>query len=60
MQPGAYLKVLASLVPKEHRVEHRDPVGQLTDEQWEAMIEELTERIARRAAGSDVKLIGGR
>jgi hypothetical protein len=31
-QPGVYLKVLALLVPKEHRVEHSNPLSGLSDE----------------------------
>ena len=56
-QPAAYLKVLALLVPREHKVEHTNAIGQLTDEQLEAMIEELTERIAAKAAGLGAKEI---
>src|SRR6476620_11542022 len=56
-QPAAYLKVLALLVPREHKVEHTNAIGQLTDEQLEAMIEELTERIAAKAARLGAKEI---
>jgi hypothetical protein len=59
-QPGAYCKILTLLVPREHKVEQTNAIGQLTDEQLETMIEELKERIARRAAGSDAKLIVAR
>jgi hypothetical protein len=38
-QPAAYLKILALLVPREHKVEHSNPIKDLTDEQLEAMIE---------------------
>ena len=58
-RPAAYLKVLALLVPREHKVEHTNAIGQLTDEQLEAMIEELTERIAAKAAGLGAKVIEG-
>src|SRR5262245_8305411 len=40
-QPAAYLKILALLVPREHKVEHRNPLKELTDEQLEAMVEYL-------------------
>jgi hypothetical protein len=30
-QPAVYLKVLALLVPREHKVEHTNAIGQLTD-----------------------------
>ena len=56
-QPAAYLKVLALLVPREHKLEHTNPVSRLSDEELGAMVEHLEGRIARRAAGSDAKLI---
>src|SRR6516165_4886854 len=37
-QPAAYLKILALLVPREHKVQHSNPIKDLTDEQLEAMI----------------------
>src|SRR5262245_27224824 len=59
MHPAAYCKILTLLVPREHKVEHSDPVSSLTDEQLADMIAELEERIARRTAGRDTKLIEG-
>ena len=56
-QPASYMKILALLVPREMKVDHTNPLGGLSDEQLEAMIAELEEKIARRAAGSDAKLI---
>ena len=56
-QPASYLKILALLVPREHKIEHGNPAGALSDEQLALMIAELEERIARRVAGSDAKLI---
>jgi hypothetical protein len=41
MQPAAYLKILALLVPREHKVRHSNPIKDLTDEQLEAMLEYL-------------------
>jgi len=38
-QPASYLKILALLVPREHKVEHRNLIKELSDEQLEAMIE---------------------
>ena len=38
-QPAAYLKILALLVPREHKVQHSSLVKDLTDEQIEAAIE---------------------
>ena len=35
-QPAAYLKILALLVPREHKVQHSNPLKDLTDEQLEA------------------------
>ena len=47
--PAAYLKVCATLVPKEMKVEHQGRIGQLTDEQLDEAIAMLEEMIARRA-----------
>jgi hypothetical protein len=58
-QPGAYCKILTLLVPRELKLEHRNSVADLSDEQLEAMIADLEERIARRAAGGQAKLIDG-
>ena len=57
-QPAAYLKVLALLVPREHKVEHRNPLKDLTDEQLEAMIEYIETSLAAQAGGP-VKVIEG-
>ena len=35
-QPAAYLKILTLLCPREHKVEHRNLIKELTDEQLEA------------------------
>jgi uncharacterized protein YejL (UPF0352 family) len=58
-QPGAYLKVLALLVPREHKVEHTNAVSELSDEQLEAMIEHIKSSLERRAAGDKAKVIEG-
>jgi hypothetical protein len=58
-QPAAYLKVLALLVPREHKVEHRNPVKDMTDEQLERSIELIKEMIAKRDAGPNAKVIEG-
>jgi hypothetical protein len=56
--PAAYMKILlALLVPREMKIEHTDPVKGLSDEQLEAMISHLEERIARRT--DQAKLIEG-
>ncbi len=56
-QPAVYCKLAVLLVPREQKVEHVNALTGLSDEQLEAMIGELEEKIARRAAGSDAKLI---
>ena len=57
-QPAAYLKILALLVPREHKVEHSNPLKSLTDEQLEAMIEYLETSLAAQA-GAPAKMIEG-
>jgi len=57
-QPAAYLKVLALLVPREHKVEHSNSIKDLTDEQLEDMIEYIKASLEAQAGGS-VKLIEG-
>jgi hypothetical protein len=55
-QPAAYLKILALLVPREHKVEHSNPLKGLTDDQLEAMIAYLETSLAAHAGGP-VKVI---
>jgi hypothetical protein len=57
-QPAAYLKILALLVPREHKVEHRNPLKELSDEQLEAMIEYYEASLAAQA-GAPAKMIEG-
>ena len=57
-QPGTYLKVLALLIPREHKVEHSNPLKDLTDEQLEAMIEYIETSLAAQA-GAPAKMIEG-
>jgi hypothetical protein len=57
-QPAAYLKVLALLVPREHKVQHSNPLKDLTDEQLESMIE-FIETSLEAQAGGPVKVIEG-
>jgi len=52
-QPAAYLKVLALLVPREHKVEHSNLLKELTDEQLEVMIEYLKTSLEAQARSSD-------
>jgi hypothetical protein len=56
-QPAAYLKILALLVPREHKVEHRNPLKELTDQELEAMIEYLKASI--EAEAQSAKVING-
>ena len=57
-QPAAYLKILALLVPREHKVEHSNSLKNLSDEQLEAMIEYLKTSLEAQAGGP-VKVIEG-
>ena len=57
-QPASYLKILGLLVPREHKVEHSNPLKSLTDEQLEAMIEFIETSLAAQAGGP-VKVIEG-
>ena len=57
-QPAAYLKILALLVPREHKVEHSNVLKKLTDEQLEAMIEYIETSLAAQA-GAPPKMIEG-
>src|SRR5262249_9879725 len=57
-QPAAYLKILTLLVPREHKVQHSNPIKDLTDEQLEAMIEYIKTSLEAQAGGQ-VKVIEG-
>src|SRR5262249_1991424 len=57
-QPGVYLRCLTLLVPREHKVEHRNLIKELSDEQLEAMIEYLETSLEAQARGS-VRVIEG-
>ena len=58
-QPAAYLKILALLVPREHKVEHSNPIKDLTDEQLEAAIEYIEAALAAKA-GDQANVIEAR
>jgi hypothetical protein len=58
-QPAVYCKLAVLLVPKEHKVEHTDTYTNLSTEQIQAYIAEIQERLDRRAAGDQAKLIDG-
>ena len=51
-QPAAYLKILALLVPREHKVEHSNVIKSLSDQELEAMIEYLKTSLEAQANGS--------
>ena len=53
-QPAALLKIIALILPKEHKVEHSRSVSELSDQQLDGMIEILTARVEARAAGLEV------
>ena len=55
-QPAAYLKILALLVPRKHKVEHSDVIKSLSDQELEAMIEYLKTSLEAQAGGP-VKVI---
>ena len=57
-QPAAYLKILALLIPREHKIEHNNPIKNLSDEQLEAMIEYIETSLAAQA-GAPAKMIEG-
>ena len=57
-QPAAYLKILALLVPREHKVQHSNPIKDLTDEELEAMIEYIKTSLAAQVSGQ-IKAIEG-
>src|SRR5262245_56156891 len=57
-QPASYLKILALLCPREHKVEHRNLLKEMTDEELDAALTWLREMLAARA-GDDAKVIEG-
>ena len=58
-QPAAYLKICALLVPREHKVEQINTYEGLSTEQIEAYIAAIQDRLDRRAAGAQPKVIEG-
>jgi hypothetical protein len=57
-QPAAYLKILAPLCPREHKVEHSNVIKSLSDEELDAMIEYLKTSLEAQA-GAPAKMIEG-
>ena len=58
-QPAAYLKICALLVPREHKVEQTNTYEGLSTEQIEQYIAAIQDRLDRRAAGDQAKVIDG-
>ena len=57
-QPGVYLKVLALLIPREHKVEQSNVITNLSDQELEDMVEYLKTSLEAQARGS-VRVIEG-
>src|SRR5215472_16756313 len=57
-QPAVYLKVLALLVPREHKVEYSNSLKNWTDEELEAGIDLVKQMLESRAAASGAFIEG--
>src|SRR5262245_17721674 len=57
-QPAAYLKCLTLLVPREHKVEHSNPLKAMSDERLDEALEALRQLLADREAAA-VNVIEG-
>jgi hypothetical protein len=57
-QPAAYLKILAWLCPREHKVEQSNVIKSLSDQELEARIEYLKTSLEAQA-GAPAKMIEG-
>jgi len=57
-QPASYLKILALLVPREHKVEHSNSLKNWTDEELEAGIDLVKQMLESRAAASGAVIEG--
>jgi hypothetical protein len=57
-QPAAYLKILALLIPREHKVERSNALKNLSDQELEAMVEYLKASLEAQAGGH-VRVIEG-
>ncbi len=57
-QPASYVKILALLVPREHKVEYSNSLKTMTDEQLDAAIEMVKQMLEERA-GEGAKVIEG-
>ena len=57
-QPASYLKILALLVPREHKVENSNVIKSLSDQELETMIEYLKTSLQAQA-GDSIRVIEG-
>jgi hypothetical protein len=57
-QPAAYLKILALLVPREHKVEYSNSLKNWADEEIEAGIDLVKQMLESRAAASGAVIEG--
>jgi hypothetical protein len=57
-QPGVYLRVLALLCPRAHRIEHSNSLKHWTDEELEAGIDLVKQMLESRAAASGAVIEG--
>jgi len=48
-KPGVWLKVLAQLIPRQHEIEHRNVLKELSDEELEALIAHLEASLEAQA-----------
>jgi hypothetical protein len=55
--PAAYLRVCATLIPRELKLEHSQYVKALSDEQIEQTIEAIQNLVAARDAGASAKVV---
>ena len=51
-QPAAYLKCLTLLVPREHKVEHSNPLKAMSDEELDEALAALRQLLADREAAA--------
>jgi hypothetical protein len=59
--PSVYLRVLGLLIPREHKLEHTNPLGELSDEQLAAMIEHVRGQLEERLRTERVaKVVNGK
>jgi hypothetical protein len=57
-QPASYVKILALLVPREHKVEYSNSLKNWTDEELEAGIDLVKQMLEGRAAASGAVIEG--